>query len=784
LIASVIPAGNFDRVFVLQLTEPVRQSITTRSLTLPTVHELEKDLPTNIDSIAAVCFQETATLTAPGYAENVLVEAVTSGYGRVFDLHTSQGRWFEPLDDTPPHGNRVAIISDRIWHEWFHGDPAVAAHATIQVNHLHYAVVGVAAAGFRGVIPGLLRADVWIPSATLGDLYPQRALALAEWHDKIPETVFVRTRAGASPIELRDRLRPYMLEGWDGHKVPAALSVLPAMDALAAPYLRGRVFAVGFATLVLLAACANFANLLLARGAQRQGELAVRMSLGANPLRIFRLLVIESAVVGLAAAFTGLLVAMAAAAAFARAFPTIAFDRAHLLGIGIQADGRLALFAVASGLVVASSVGAFSAIAAMRFAPQRVMASGGAASGVTSRDRTRTALVAVQVTAALLLVMGAGIFLENQPPGLGLDKRVRYDAGHLLAARMDLSLNGYTPARARAVFDRVLAAASRIPGVERAALAEGVPGAVGDAAPAIRALIAQDAPDRPTGNPRRIQASAAAVSASLLDTLGIPLLRGRPFTQWDAEGATLVAIVSESTAQALYPGRDALGLPVQYGFGGEWLTIVGICADPILGASDTGVYGRPANAIFVPAAQHFSPKIQIVLRASNPKAITEPLRGVMRGVDEGVPMYTPTTLEEGFLSWWSGVRAANVAMTMLGAAALSIAILGIYGVMSYFVSLRTREFGIRLALGATRGDILKLVIEHAIRVLLIGLLCGVAVATTASRVIEQTVTRTMPNQLATWIVVPLLFVAVGVLAAYFPAKRASRVDPSVALRAF
>ena len=775
VVATLVPQRTYDEVSVLKITEPRRQVSTFYSMTQGTLRRVEQDLPPHVAGIGAVGFQEPATVTAPGCAEILNVQPVSGGYAGVFDLRPQAGRWLDSGDDRDAAPNKVAVLSDRVWRDWFRADPAVAGDAVIRINLVPFTVVGVAAPGFRGITPGFDRPDVWIPEATLAELYPLRPHGSAR-----PVTVFVVRQAGASVAELRDRLRPFITAGpWD-QLVPPGLSVVPISE-LNEPYTRGRLFAAGLATLVLLAACANFANMLFARGTERASELAMRRALGASTARIFRLLLTESVLIGLLAALVGLGLAVGATSVFAAAYPSLLVDRTNLVTLTIVPDVWLAVYSFASGAVAAIEAGSLTAIRVVRLPTLRVLASGGVPAGITSRGRLRATLVAVQVTTALVLVMGAGLFLENQPDRLDLDKRIRYDASRLTAARMDLSFNGYTEARGQAVFERMLDAAKNIPGVNRAALADGIPGAVGDAAPPTTPLIAEVSKERP-GNPRRVRGTTVAISPSLLATLGVPVLRGRLFTQWDAAGAPLVAIVSTSMGEALYPGRDALGKSVELGFGGPWLTIVGVRADPITGDTSAGVFDRPSNVVFVPALQHYKAKMFILVQSSRPQAVVEPLRGAMRSIDDRVPMYRPATLEDRFVTWAAPARAARVLMVTVGATALIIAMLGIFGVVNYFVNVRTREFGIRVALGATKAGVMRLVIDQAVHVLLVGLLFGVTVTTMASRVIEQRLTHTMPNQIVTWAIAPLLLLGAGLLSAYFPARRAARVDPNVALR--
>lgn len=777
VIARIAPFSQYDGVYLVSLTD--RRTQARFGIPADQFRLVEADPPKSAAALAGIGSHEATTISAPGHADSVVAEPVTGQFAQVFDLRAQAGRWIAPDDDRASAAPAV-VISDRLWRDWFAADPPAAGRAVVNINRKPFTVVGVAAASFRGVALGFDTPDIWVPESSLSFLFPTRS---QRWFDARSLTVFAKRRYGAPPPELRDRIQPVLKGGWSGSITrPATVTVVPAAAAFGRPasVLRRAVFSLS--GLVLLAACANLANMLYARGTQREGELAVRLSLGAKPGRILRLLLAEAAVLGLLGGAVGLAIAIGAIRVFGHAFPTFLFDRTHSISLDLSPDYRVFLYAFGSSLGAALLVGTTTALRAARISPLRSMAAAGAAGGVTRRARLRTVFVAVQVTATLILVMGAGLFLENPPQNLDLDKRLTFDASHVTTASIDLSIHGYEEPRGRAFFDRLLSEAVRIPGVESAAFASAVPGGVDQAAAEVTPLIAEDSATRPTGNPRRIRASIARVSPGLTDTLGVPLRRGRQFTQWDTEGAPLVAIVTESTADALYPAKDAVGQRVQLGFGGPWLTIVAVVDDPIAGASETGVFARPSNFIFVPAAQHYRPKMLVVIRSAAPAAQIDPLRAAIRGIDDQVALYRASTLEEALLAWAAPVRAANLLMTTLGVLALTIAMLGVYGVIDYFVTTRNREFGIRLALGATPRRIVRIVLDHTIHVVLVGLLFGVLITALGSRLIEASIIRLVPNQLSTWTIVPLLVLMTGILAAYLPARRASRVDPNVALR--
>lgn len=435
-------------------------------------------------------------------------------------------------------------------------------------------------------------------------------------------------------------------------------------------------------------------------------------------------------------------------------------------------------FAIVCGMLSSVILGILTGVAASRSTAAIAIRNAGAMTG-TARSRSRTLLVAVQVTAAMLLVMATGIVLENAPSDLS--SRVLYDAQPLTAAEVDLTPYGYNMTMAGVFFEQLLASARRVPGVERAALASAIPGGIGAEAPDVVWLLAATR-NNMSGGTRRIKASSVAVSPAFFATAGIRLERGRAFTQADGDGAPLTAILSRSAADVLFPSRDPIGAPVTYGFQGPSFTVVGIVADPVTGPSDEAPFGQPSNVVFIPLAQHPRLDATLVVRAPAAGPLGVPLRAIVRSIDDRVGLFEPARVTESRLAWAAPLNAARLLLCAGASAALTIALLGIYGMLTYFVSRRTKEFGIRMAVGATRAQIARLVFDHTVHVLLIGLLCGVLIASVGSRLLEHTLVQLMPNEIRTWAIVPMLMLATGIVAGCIPALRASRVDPNVALR--
>jgi putative ABC transport system permease protein len=729
------------------------------------------------DSVAGLCALQwgwAVTVQIPGMAATVRPELVTGGYAQVFDARPEVGRFIGYGDDHTG-GADVVVISDRLWRDWFAANPAVVGRTTITVNRHPFRLVGVAPPGFRGSTPAATDVvGIWLPLSSAPALWNGRTLAMFTQS----VSAYVKLHAGVSATQAAGALRA--LTGASDH--PGAIGT--AQLALQrADRVNSSMASLGFGVLtlagfVLLAACANLANLLYARGAERRGEVAIRLSLGASGGRIFRLVFAESAAIAGLATALGLALAFATMTLFVAAFPAIQIGRTTMSSVRLDLGPNvyIVLYALAAGTVSALLVGVATAWRASRRPPLRTLAAGGAATGVTARGRyVRAALVAVQVTAAVVLVMGAGLVLASY--ARQMDRRVQFDIGRQAHATVDLRVTDENETEGRLFYGRVLDRLGHEPGVEAAALASTVPS--NRYGPGNATVVAPDPAVHVGGYvTHRINATVAVVSPGFLRTMGVALTRGRDLHPSDRGGAPLVAVVSESVARTLWPGEDPLGRHLTVG---RDVTVVGVSADPVASSLDSPLSYAGAY-VFVPFDQHYQPDMQVLVRAENPAAELATLRSVIRGVDDSVPIFDVSTLEESTLAWVKPLRAVTLLMAALGAIALGIAVLGIYGVVSFLVSARTREFGIRMALGATRRRIAGMVIDHATSLLLIGLLPGVYLVSIGTNVIWHYLPGTMPNGVTTWVAVPLLILAVGLLAAYIPARRAARLDPNVALR--
>lgn len=781
-----IGGARLDGVFRLNSADQRNERGVLREAPL---RELAAHVPSEVAAIALTSTGWSQSIVrVPGRADLVAFQGLSGHAAQMLDLRAQAGRWIEPGDDRAEGVPPVAVISDRLWREWFGGAPT-AVGATLRLSDTTFRVIGVAVPAFVGLGGATMSTDIWVPLAQMSAASSALARTFLE-RDGLAVDVLVRLQPAASPetaaaalsarraaltgdAALRVTLQP-MATRPQGHDDPAALLLL-------------------LSVVVLAGACANLASLLYSRHTVRAGDRAVRTSLGASRMRLLRQPLVESVTIGLLAGAVGIVMSMGAIASFNHVMANATGISGARLALDVGVDGKVLLVGIGAGLAAGVLVGLLAAVQSTRVPPLRLLAgSPGTTTGLTpAARRVRMALVAVQVTAAVVLVMGTGVIFERTRAAADAGWNLRFDVDRLTVGRFNLERDGLHEGQGRALYDEVVEKARRLDDVEHAAIVNVLPGdATEFMGASARFLLTSDSQrERTSGRPRRADARMLRATPGVFDTLGLRITRGRGFLSSDVEGAPPVAVLSESAAAALWPDENAVGRSLRIGGGTEWVTVVGLVEDPLRGHGDSRVEStsedvvsiRPSNVIFTPFAQAYSPQAWIVVRSAEPEAQVDALRAVVRGVDEDVALLH-AGVASARLDWLGPFRAVAALVATLGLVALTVAMLGVYGVVSYFVSSRTREIGIRLALGATRRRVVRMVLDYAVYIMLVGLLPGVYVAAVGSRWLEASIVRLVPNAVSTWIAVPLLVLAAGVLAALAPAWRASRVDPNTALK--
>jgi macrolide transport system ATP-binding/permease protein len=524
----------------------------------------------------------------------------------------------------------------------------------------------------------------------------------------------------------------------------------------------------GVSVIVLLIACANVANLLLARASVRQKEIAVRLSLGASRSRLIMQLLTEGTLLALLGGAVGLLLAYWAQDLLWSFRPP--FLQAD--AIDLHPDLRVLLFTIGISLVTGVIFGLAPAIQASR--PDLVVElkeRSGAPAGSNRIFSLRNCLVAAQVALSLIALIGAGLFLRSMQNAQRTNPG--FDADHLASISFDLGAQGYTEERGRQFQRTVLERAASVPGVSGATLAGSVPLFNGGFARTVF-LEGQDTTDRRSGKLVQID----VVGPKFLETFGIPLMRGRAFSESDQPNTPAVVIVNETMAKRFWPDQDAVGKRFKF-FGQNYFSlVVGVAKDSKYNFIGEG----PTPYIYQPLSQAYQPQVSLIVKAAQPSSVLGTVRAEVQQLNRNLPLTGIFTLPEIFdQALWAPKMGASL-LAIFAALSLLLAVIGIYGVMAYSVSQRTRELGIRMALGASRRDVVRMVVWQGLRLTLMGVAIGLVASFFATRLITTMLFDVSATDAVTFIIVPLVLAAAALGASYLPALRATRIDPMVALR--
>ena len=718
------------------------------------------------------------SLTKAGGPERLQGEIVGASYFALLGVETPLGRTFDPAEDRPG-APPVAVISHQLWQQRFGGDAGVTGKV-ITLDGTPFTIVGVAPPGFHGLF-GL--ADVWRPMMTtdpsdLVEPFSHSYLLVA------------RRRPGVT-VEQADAAVRVL-----GAQAEAAFSSVPAREQGSAtavpldeeridPLLRRAAFVLlGAVGLVLLIACVNLATLTLTRGLARQREVAIRLAIGASRWRVVRQLLTESLLLSLAGTAAGAVVAFGSIRAVSSAMPDLSHvlrgQQGGLMRVGasmLGVDATLALAAIALGIVTAALFGLVPAYHAARGDLTTAVKSGTAGSsssgfrGVTLRN----GLVVAEVALALVMLVAAGLMVKSLMRLSQTDLGFR--PGRLLTFRLQLPDQTYPPERRLPFAEQLLARLKARPEIESAAFGHCAP--VSGGCNGTRALF----PDRPPvtrGSEPLVGVTWA--SPDYFTTLGIRLVRGRWFTDRDREGQPKVVVINETAARRFWPNEDPIGKRMGLGQGGfrDGAEVIGVAADVRYDAVET----PPGPDAYIPLLQSSRPGGYIFLRSRVPPSALVPIVGhEIASLDRDLPFSDVKTMDEryGEATWRTWTIGSL--LSLFAALALVLAVVGVFAVLAQSVAQRTREIGVRMALGAGPRDIRRLVLGRAMRIAGLGVAIGLGGAWFASRLLTTLLYEVEPNDPSVLSVLALLLFALTLVASYVPARRAARIDPLETIRA-
>ncbi len=719
-----------------------------------------------------------------GQTERATGELVSGNYFDVLGVRPALGRMFQQSDDAAPEANPVAVLSYGYWQRHFGGDPSIL-NQTIRLNDHPFTVVGVAPAGFRSVVIGDAP-DVFAPMMMKAEFTPG-------WNDLDERrsrwlNIVARLKPGVSPSQAEAVINPlwYSLRGMElkqmrnppqrlqtefMHTHLSLLDGTKGLSPLRNEFSKPLVALMAMVGLVLLIACANVANLLLARGASQQRDIAIRFALGASRLQVMRQMVLESVLLAIGGGVLGVAVASWAATLLLRALP--AETRLELAFSG-SPDLRTLAFTFGLSLVTGVVFGLAPAFQATHSGLAFTLKeqAGGVVGG--GHARFRKVLVAAQTGLSLMLMVSAGLFARTLYNLKGQNLGFRTD--HLLAFEVNPKLNGYASTQILSLYDRLLGAIGSLPGVRAVACSH--LGLLSDSNAGSNITVAgyrqKEGEDM---NPNWDE-----VSPGYLSALGIPLISGRDFTAADAKGAPKVAIVNEKFQRYFFGNESAVGHWFGFGAGNVKLDI------QIVGVAKDGKYSKVRQTtprfIYLPYLQRPEPPgMSFYVRTSQDPALAAgAVRREVQRLDPNLPINNLATMDQVIDDniWLDRVVAA-LSMSF-GLLATALAAIGLYGVLAYMVARRTREIGIRLALGATQATILRLVMTEVSLVAGAGIAIAIPVSLALTRYLKSQLFGLSTTDPVTFAGAALFLALVGIVAAYLPARRATRVDPVTALR--
>jgi putative ABC transport system permease protein len=712
-----------------------------------------------------------------GEAERVIGEVVGARYLPTLGISVAKGRNFNAEEDAHPGAARVAIIGDALWQRRFNADPATIGRP-IDIDGSPYEIVGVAAPEFRGLTG---QAEIFVPittrsAADLAEAQSHEFQLVARRKPNVTES-----QATTEVTQLGKRVDA-AYPGGDSQRHWGAGAVALDATRVAVPVRRLLLVLFGGVAFVLLIACVNLASLLLGRAAARRREIAIRLAIGASRGRLVRLLLAESVLLSLLGGATSVLVAWWGARAL-NAFNPVESLGSRLQGLGVIGHSSIAvdtpalLFTLCTALLVGVVFGLIPAVQATRPSLTGGLKEGGTASRGADGSRgtvSRKLLVVVEVALALVLLVGSGLMLRSLARLLAVDSGI--DARQVLTLRLTVPYEGAQrdslPGFAAQLVDRLHA----LPGVTDVALADCPPLSGGCNGTGLSFL------DRPKG-PKGSDPSVGVhwVSPGWYAALRVPLVRGRLFTDADRVGGEKVVVVNETAARRFWPNESPIGKRVAIWQGGfnDGATVIGVVGDVRFNTIDT-----PAKPdVYLSYYQSPRTRLMVYLRASgDPSSLTAPARRIIGALAPMYPVYDVQLMSSRVAAATARPRFSAVLLTLFAGVALALAVIGIYGVMSFAVVQRTHEIGIRMALGAGRSDVLRLIVRQGMALALWGTVVGVVAALGLTRTLESLLYDVRPSDPATFATIVLLLLVTALVASWIPARRATRVQPTDALK--
>jgi predicted permease len=716
------------------------------------------------------CMFAPMSLTGKGKPERIWGMVASANYFDVLGVRPILGRGFIPAEDEKPGGAPVAVISYRLWQTHFAANPNILGQ-TIEINQHPYTVVGVTPGLFQGSITGL-RMEIWIPVMMQAQVMP--GVDLLHDHTNMWLFAYGRLKPGVSLQQAQEEMTVHLkqeaMKYPEEHRGHESVTAYPLWrNPFSFNYFLATLLPVlmAIAGLVLLLACANVANLMLVRSVARRREIAIRMSLGASRWRLVRQLLVESLILSLAGGAVALLITLWTAGTLMKFVPVMDFP----ISLIVHADRTVLLATMVIAVLTGAIFGILPALRASSVAPVAVLKEEtGSASGGLRKARLAGGLVVAQISLSLLLLICAGLCSRSVVRGQQINPG--FNSHNVLIASYDLFPAGYSEEKG-AEFDRQLVAKlEAVPGIQSVALSSRVP----------LGLIPDSTSVRPEGYVslanESMEMPMAIVTPNFLRTMQIPIVKGRDFTLDDTKTSQRAVIVNQAFVNRYWPGQEALGKQLNSDLTHEWFRVVGVARDSKVGT----LTEKPTPFLYLPLSQVYHSSMIVHARVNgDPLAIGKTVERTIHELNGDLVLFDVTSLD---LSEQINTFPQHLAGTFVGAfglLALVLAAVGIYGVTAYTTRQRTHEIGIRMALGANKEDILRLVLGHGLRLTFVGLAVGLAASFALTRYLSSLLLGVTSTDALTFSSVAILLCAVALFACFIPARRAMRVDPMVAL---
>src|ERR1700752_167248 len=730
------------------------------------------DFRNQADAFEGLAAYEETVLNMTGNSDAERVRGVygTGDYFNVLGVKASLGRTIQPSDDVAK-GEVPVVISDALWQRRFGANPNIVGQ-TLKLNNHTYSIAGVVEKSFRGLRLGL-PPEFWLPMSVESDyatsgrgdrgieitgrLKPGYTLAQAQTQ---LTTIFTRLAQAYPETNMGTLERP---------NEPRPVTV--TRESRVEPSAQASIWRISILLfegvgIVLLIVCANVANLMLSRASVRRREIAIRLALRAGRLRLVRQLLTESLLIALLGGVVGLVAAQWAAGLLPTFFPP---NEAQ--GLNLSLDWRVLVFTLVVTLITGMLFGLVPALQATnRNLITSLKDDGNVTVPRLRRLGLRDVLVISQLALSLVLLIGAALFVRSLQNAFSFDPG--FASQNLLIASIETRGTGLNKQQGQNFYQQTLERVSSLPGVTSVTLTRVIPISGGGQRRGAELEGYQPKQNEDT------ELNTNVVGSNYFSTTGIPIVQGREFSTLDREGTPGVVVVNEELARRYFP-QGAIGKRIRMGSEEPWVEIIGIARN----AKYRNLREQTLPFIYIPLAQEYQAGMTVMVRtAGDPVSLLAPLRNEMRQLNKDIPVFSVQTMTERIGGQLAADRLIAVLLSTFGISALLLAAVGIYGVMGYSVAQRTREIGIRMALGAERSDILRLIVRQGLFLIVIGALIGFGLAFALTRVLENQLFGVSATDPLSFGVIVLVLVSVALLACYLPARRATKVDPLVALR--